>query len=116
MSTLAVDLTGDLAASPRVATGPEGVAQNIRQRLLMRRGEWAQRVVDGVPYESQVLGRFTPNRDDVIRDEVLAVQDVVSATVTSIVGDNRVGIFTIRYATSFDPNDTLVLDGIEVPT
>lgn len=117
MSVLAVGPDGDLATRPILATRSEGVAQSLEQRLHLLRGEWQYRVVDGVPYDEQVLGRYTPLRDAVVRAEVLAVQDITYAEVTSEVratGTSRVGVFTIRYRDRF--NDELQETTVELPT
>ena len=96
---------GDLGSAPVVAPAGLGVAQNIEQRLHLRRGEWVRNVADGVPYFSQVLGKFTPNRDAVIRAEVLQVQDVTRCIVVSEVRNEprpRVLEVLIYYSTIHD--------------
>ena len=82
MSTIAVDENGDLARGVVVLKGREAVGQNVKQRLLLLRGEWFLDITAGVPYYESVLGRFNPEHTALLfREEILKVQDVTGATV-----------------------------------
>ena len=56
---------------------PEAVAQSIGTRLGLWLGQWFLDTGAGVPYETEVLGRYTEStRDPVLRDHILATQGV----------------------------------------
>ena len=62
----------------------EGVGQAVLTRLELWKGQWFLNVADGMPWATEVLGKYT----DSLRD--MAVQDRIYATpgVTQINGYN----------------------------
>lgn len=60
---------------------PDGVAQAIKTRLLLFRGEWFLDVTDGTPWTTQVLDKYTQDQyDAAIQDRILGTPGVVQIT------------------------------------
>lgn len=58
---------------------PDGVAQVVQSRLQLYLGEWFLDTSDGMPWKTQVLGKYTgPTRDMVIRTRILQTQGVTA--------------------------------------
>lgn len=69
---------------------PEAVAQAVKTTLALFAGEWFLDTTVGVPWRTQVLGKYTQNiRDFVIKQAIANTQGVQSL-------DN--------YSSSFDPS------------
>lgn len=63
---------------------PDGVAQAIKTRLLLFRGEWFLDVTDGTPWTTQVLDKYTQDQyDAAIQDRILGTPGVVQITAYS---------------------------------
>lgn len=62
----------------------DGVAQAIKTRLLLFRGEWFLDVTDGTPWTTQVLDKYTQDQyDAAIQDRILGTPGVVQITAYS---------------------------------
>jgi hypothetical protein len=60
-----------------ISDTPETVAQAVRTRLLLLRGEWFLDVTDGTPYATEILGANTAQTYDLaIRERILDTQGV----------------------------------------
>ncbi|MDE2403041.1 MAG: hypothetical protein KGL90_15400 [Burkholderiales bacterium] len=58
---------------------PQAVAQAVQTRLNLALGEWFIDTTDGMPWSTEVLGKYTANtRDSVIKDRILGTPGVVS--------------------------------------
>jgi len=75
---------------------PATVAQAILTRLRLWRGEWFVNLDDGVPYYSDVLGKYTQaQRDAVIRRVVTLTPGVKSIVRYSSTYDSAARTFTV---------------------
>ncbi len=54
---------------------PEAVAQAIKTRLTLLKGEWFADTSDGLP-QDQILGKYTSSKDILIRQRILETQGV----------------------------------------
>lgn len=111
---LALDANGDLEIPLRHVSGLEGVAQLIRIRLSMIRGEWFHDLDAGVPYlpspgidpAAVILGskRFDPVLAEAqFRDAISRVPGVAAIESMSVVlGANRRLTVTWKVVTEFD--------------
>lgn len=54
---------------------PEAVAQAIKTRLLLLKGEWFTDIQDGIP-QDQILGKYTDSKDILIKQRILETQGV----------------------------------------
>ncbi|MET3654099.1 hypothetical protein [Dyella japonica] len=69
---------------------PEAVAQAVQTRLELFSGEWFLDTSAGLPWRTQVLGKYTQNiRDFVIKQQIVNTQGVQSLD---------------SYSSSVDPN------------
>lgn len=69
---------------------PEAVAQSIRTRLGLWKGEWFLDTTEGTPYFQSILGANTlSTRDDAIRNRITETPGVYSLD---------------EYSSSFDPD------------
>lgn len=66
---------GDLPERPRLVRGPEIVAQRIRRRLLMHRGEWLLDRRVGVPY-----ARWRERKPPRLENISALVRDLITGT------------------------------------
>lgn len=90
-----------------ISNSPETVAQAVRTRLLLLRGEWFLDVTDGTPYATEILGANTAQTYDLaIRERILDTQGVtgivsyesnladraltVTATINTLYGQSTV--------------------------
>jgi hypothetical protein len=111
MKYRALDAGGDMRFGHGLADflidTPEAVAQAVRTRLQLLRGEWFLDKREGTPYQTKVLGRNTgATRDPAIRRRILGTQGVteivaysstlegrsfsVSATINTVFGQTTV--------------------------
>lgn len=86
---------------------PETVAQAVRTRLQLWKGEWFIDTSDGTPYMQDVLGkRFQrSNPDSVIKQRILGTPGVTEITEysSSFDGDNRAFSITATINTAYGP-------------
>lgn len=114
---LALDDDGDVVVPLRWLRGVEAVAQGVRQRLLLFRGEWFLNLLAGIPYYQELLGKkFDRARAQAIfRDAILATPGVDSLVSMSVefVGRTRTLTVTWSARTAFGdtPVDTLAIGG-----
>lgn len=61
-----------------IATGPESVAQRVRQRLLLLQNEWFLDVEDGVPYLQEIMVKPAnlPRVEYIIKRRILETEGV----------------------------------------
>ena len=60
---------------------PDAPAQAVRTRLKLERGEWFLNASEGMPWNTEVLGKYTGDtRDAAIRSHVLGTQGVTEIT------------------------------------
>jgi hypothetical protein len=60
---------------------PDGVAQCVRTRLGLWQGQWFLNLPDGMPWQTEVLGKYT----DATRDIAIKARILGTPGVTSIV-------------------------------
>ena len=76
MASIAIDSTNDVVIENndlKLITGVDGVAQVLRQRLRVFRGEWFLDTREGLPYFEEVLKK-NPNPvtvDSLFKNEIL---------------------------------------------
>lgn len=76
---------------------PEAVAQAIRTRLLLLRGQWFLDVTEGLPLRTKIIGRNTyATYDAVIRQRIRLTQGVVSIDKYSSELDNTARGLTVH--------------------
>lgn len=69
---------------------PEAVAQAVRTRLALSLGEWFADTSDGMPWDTEVLGKYTAlTRDAVIKDRILGTPGVTEITEYSSTFDGN---------------------------
>lgn len=62
-----------------LVNSPAAVAQLVRTRLLLSKGEWFLDVTDGTPWLGEILGlRTQATRDQAIKARILGAQGVTS--------------------------------------
>lgn len=75
-----IDAAGDYtlgSGQDFLVDSPEAVAQAVRTRLALNLGEWFADTSDGMPWDTEVLGKYTElTRDAVIKDRVLGTPGV----------------------------------------
>jgi hypothetical protein len=60
---------------------PEAVAQAAKTRLNMYVGDWYLNILDGTPWNTKVLGKYTGStRDPAVRARILETQGLLSIT------------------------------------
>ncbi|MDD2056622.1 hypothetical protein N5D52_14650 [Pseudomonas sp. GD03860] len=77
-----LDANGDYSFGNQQADfyrdSPDVVAQAVKTRLQLHRGEWFLDTKDGTPWETEILGeRTTATRDAAIKKRILGTQGVV---------------------------------------
>lgn len=102
---LALDQDGDLAFSGGdlvLITGAEEVAQRIRIRLRLFRGEWFLDEGAGVPYFERILGAKLGRQGlvSIVREELRRVQGVASIESLSAEIEGRRARITFRVTTN----------------
>lgn len=71
------DYTFGHSARDMLANTPETVAQAVRTRLLLLRGEWFLDISSGTPFSTEILGAGTAQTYDLaIRERILDTQGV----------------------------------------
>lgn len=74
----------------------EGVAQAVQTRLRLTLGEWFLDVTDGMPWNTQVLGKYTQDQyDTAIRDRILGTTGVTEIIDYSSVVDSQARTLTV---------------------
>lgn len=71
---------------------PEAVAQAVKTRLALFRGEWALDTDDGTPWNTDILGKsLAAGRDAVLRARILGTPGVqqISAFASTFNPDSR---------------------------
>lgn len=121
---LELDENNDVLIPMRHTSGLKGVAQGIKIRLLMVRGEWFLNLDVGMPYfegdgidpNIVILGnRF--NRDlttALVRQTILRAPGVKAVEFISVEFEGETRALTIKYRVRVDWDDTLE-DSLEVP-
>ena len=75
---------------------PEAVAQAVQTRLLLLRGEWFLDITEGMPWNTEVLGKFTNGTyDSAIRQRILGTQGVTELTAYSSTLDSQKRALTV---------------------
>lgn len=78
---------------------PEAVAQAVKTRLGLWRGEWFLDLTAGTPWATKVLGRYTSNtRDPAIRSRVLETAGVTAITSYSSAYSGETRVFSAQIA------------------
>lgn len=68
---------------------PEAPAQAVKTRLMLQTGEWFLDQVEGTPWKTKILGKYTTTtRDPVLRRRMLGTQGVIDLS---------------RYGSQYDP-------------
>lgn len=81
---------------------PEAVAQAVLTRLRLNQGEWFIDTSDGMPWATEVLGKYTEiTRDAVIKDRVLGTPGVTAIT---------------EYSSTFDGNTRALAVSVTIST
>lgn len=71
------DFTFGRGSGNFLVNSPEAVAQAVRTRLLLLRGEWFLDTTEGTPYAAEILGTNTrATYDEAIRERILDTQGV----------------------------------------
>jgi hypothetical protein len=108
MSDLRIDpITGDLdyqGGLVAVVTGQEALAQRIRLRLQVWRGEWFLNPDFGTPYRQQILGKDGfALIDPVLRSVILSVPGVIGfSRIPRYSYDNVTRKITVDFAVNGD--------------
>lgn len=75
---------------------PEAVAQAVRTRLELNLSEWFADTSDGMPWDTEVLGKYTAlTRDAVIKDRILGTPGVTEITEYSSTFDGNTRRFSV---------------------
>ena len=75
---------------------PEAVAQAVLTRLLLLRGEWFLDTTAGMPWDTDVLGKYTSGKyDAAIRKCILATHGVTELTNYSSTADPETRVLTV---------------------
>lgn len=76
---------------------PNGVAQAVKTRLNMYVGDWYLNTLDGTPWDTKVLGKYTGS----IRDPALRARILGTTGLLAITGyDSQFNDTTRRFAVS----------------
>ena len=109
--------TGELVVTDTLqfSSGGTGVAQAIRHRLRLVKGEWFANLDAGVPYYEDVLGqKFDEARvRAAFRDEILAAPGVKELTSIVAVYDGPTRTVTVTWEVETEFGDT-VADSLAV--
>lgn len=99
VSTLALDDDGDLAVPLRYITGREAIAQSLRVRLAMFRGEWFADLDFGLPYFQEILGKkfVAPRIVAAFRDLIIATPGVAEIADLTATFSSRTRTLTVRW-------------------
>jgi len=98
------DYTFGQSAANFLVNNAAAVAQSVRTRLLLLRGEWFLDTTDGTPYATAVLGKGTkPLYDQAIKARILATDGVVAIVSYNSVVNNRTLMITATISTIYGP-------------
>lgn len=104
----ALDANGDYSfgrgALDFLVNSPEAVAQAVKTRLLLARGEWFLDVEEGTPWATKVLGTGTQQTYDLaIRERILETEGVTEIVdySSSLNRDTRFLTVTARINTVY---------------
>lgn len=76
---------------------PEAVAQAVETRLGLWLGQWFLDTSAGVPYETEVLGKYTEStRDPTLRDHILSTTGVVAIEKYASQHDRDARAFSVQ--------------------
>ena len=71
------DYTFGFGQADFLINNPECVAQAVKTRLLLLRGEWFLDIDDGTPYADEILGKSNAMaRDQAVRARILGTENV----------------------------------------
>ncbi|MGK2829253.1 hypothetical protein ACSI5F_03990 [Ralstonia pseudosolanacearum] len=74
----------------------EAVAQAVKTRLGLTLGEWFLDVTDGMPWNTQVLGKYTKAQyDGAIQDRILGTQGVTEIVSYASTLDTQARTLTV---------------------
>jgi hypothetical protein len=86
------------------------VAQDLRTRLNMFRGEWFLDLQEGVPYFENIIGVKDPDKNQIksiFRDAILATDYVTSVTSLDLVIDGSTRSATLDFVCTVSDGSTL---------
>lgn len=100
VSDFALGIDGDLEVTLgrlRVCTGTEALAQRLRIRLKLFRGDWFLNVLEGVPYHDYVLRKRTSPavRREVFRRAIVTMRGVKQLVSLEVSLDRRARTLTV---------------------
>ena len=95
-----LDAEGDYVfgggAADFLVNTPEAVAQAVLTRLRLLRGEWFLDTTAGMPWDTDVLGKYTSGKyDAAIRMCILGTQGVTELTSYSSTADPETRVLTV---------------------
>lgn len=107
-----IDADGDIVIDNdglHFATGIAGVAQLIRERVLLFSGEWFLNLDVGIPWFDKILGENFDERAayDAIRAEILDTPGVVAITSLTISVDPSTRVVSLAYEAQVSFGDTV---------
>ena len=86
------------------------MAQDLRTRLNMFRGEWFLDLQEGVPYFENIIGVKDPDKNQIksiFRDAILATDYVTSVTSLDLVIDGSTRSATLDFVCTVSDGSTL---------
>ncbi|SEU36129.1 hypothetical protein SAMN03159335_05380 [Burkholderia cepacia] len=95
-----LDADGDFvfggSANDFLVNSPDAVAQAVITRLRLHRGEWFLDTTAGMPWDTDVLGKYTSGKyDAAIRTCILGTQGVTELTSYSSTADPETRVLTV---------------------
>lgn len=87
-----------------LVNSPEAVAQAVKTRLALWKGEWFINTADGTPYMGDILGKRyqRQNPDSVIKQRILGTPGVTEITSYSSAFDGSTRTFTVAATINTD--------------
>ena len=99
-----LDGNGDYTFGRRNAfySDAEAVAQAVKTRLLLLKGEWWENILDGTPFVQEVAGQFVPSGDNTAQVDLVFSERILGTRgVTEILEfDSRINPQTRTYSAS----------------